>query len=68
MYHTLWKLASFVALVGMIGDSAHADDSAKKSAAKNVVVIVADDLGWQLGCYGDKQAKTPNIEDRKSVG
>ncbi len=33
-----------------------------KSAAKNVVVIVADDLGLQLGCYGDKQAKTPNID------
>lgn len=29
---------------------------------KNVVVFVADDLGMQLGCYGDAQAKTPNLD------
>lgn len=28
----------------------------------NVVLIVADDLGLQLGCYGDKLAKTPNLD------
>jgi len=28
----------------------------------NVVLIIADDLGIQLGCYGDPQAKTPNID------
>lgn len=28
----------------------------------NVVMIVADDLGFQLGCFGDKVAKTPNID------
>ena len=49
--------------------SANADDSIKaKPAAKNVVVIVADDLGWQLGCYGDKQAKTPNIDKLAAEG
>ncbi|HWA97327.1 MAG TPA: sulfatase [Pirellulales bacterium] len=30
--------------------------------AKNVVVIVADDLGFQLGCYGDPLSKTPYID------
>lgn len=29
---------------------------------KNVVLIVADDLGLQLGCYGDPSARTPNID------
>lgn len=29
----------------------------------NIVLFVADDLGWRdLGCYGDKQANTPNID------
>ncbi len=28
---------------------------------KNVVLIIADDLGMQLGCYGDTVCKTPNI-------
>ena len=28
----------------------------------NVVLFVCDDLGKQLGCYGDKAARTPNID------
>ena len=32
------------------------------AADKNVVVIVADDLGVQLGCYGDKVAKTSHLD------
>ena len=57
-----WFLMSWALL-------ANADDAAKpKSTAKNVVVIVADDLGWQLGCYGDQQAKTPNIDKLAAEG
>lgn len=29
---------------------------------KNVVLLIADDLGMQVGCYGDKVIKTPNID------
>ena len=29
---------------------------------RNVLLLVADDLGRQVGCYGDKVAKTPNID------
>ncbi len=32
------------------------------AAPKNVLLLVADDLGLQVGCYGDKVAKTPNID------
>src|SRR5262245_26759500 len=32
------------------------------AAPKNVVLLIADDLGLQLGCYGDPVAKTPNID------
>src|SRR5690348_11922999 len=32
------------------------------AAPKNVVLTVADDLGLQLGCYGDKVARTPNLD------
>ena len=35
--------------------------------SQNVIVFVCDDLGFQLGCYGDKVAKTPNI-DRLAAG
>jgi N-sulfoglucosamine sulfohydrolase len=29
---------------------------------RNVLLLIADDLGLQVGCYGDKVAKTPNID------
>ncbi|MFO0928622.1 MAG: sulfatase [Gemmataceae bacterium] len=29
---------------------------------RNLVLLIADDLGLQLGCYGDKAAKTPNLD------
>ena len=35
---------------------------------KNVVLLVADDLGMQVGCYGDKVAKTPNIDALAASG
>jgi len=34
---------------------------------RNVVLLIADDLGMQVGCYGDKVTKTPNI-DALAVG
>ena len=35
----------------------------------NVVLIVADDLGWaDLGCYGSKFYKTPNLDKLASQG
>ena len=35
---------------------------------KNVIVFICDDLGFQLGCYGDKVAKTPNIDRLAAAG
>jgi len=33
-----------------------------QTKAKNVVLIIADDLGMQMGCYGDAVCKTPNLD------
>src|SRR5205085_6896772 len=35
----------------------------------NIVLIVADDLGdWMLGCYGNKEIRTPNIDRLAATG
>jgi len=37
--------------------------------APNIVLLVADDLGWRdLGCYGDRQVHTPNIDGLAAEG
>ncbi len=39
-----------------------AASQADAAPAKNVIIFVVDDLGFQLGCYGDAAAKTPNVD------
>lgn len=35
----------------------------------NVVLIIADDIGWgDIGCYGNKDVRTPNIDALGSAG
>jgi len=34
----------------------------------NVLLIIADDLGLQLSCYGDKHIHTPNIDELADSG
>jgi len=34
----------------------------------NVLLITADDLGLQLSCYGDKHARTPNLDALAGAG
>jgi N-sulfoglucosamine sulfohydrolase len=35
---------------------------------KNVLLLIADDLGLEVGCYGDKVAKTPSIDALARTG
>ena len=37
-------------------------------AARNVLLLIADDLGKQLGCYGCPYIKTPNIDKLAANG
>jgi N-sulfoglucosamine sulfohydrolase len=38
------------------------------AAPKNVLLLIADDLGFQVGCYGDPVAKTPNLDALAKAG
>src|ERR1700733_9623362 len=46
-----------ILLLALLPATAHA-----QTKPKNVVLIIADDLGMQVGCYGDKTIKTPNLD------
>lgn len=43
-------------------------ESFGQSKSKNIVLMLADDLGFELGCYGDKVAKTPHIDELAKQG
>src|SRR6056297_1714710 len=42
---------------------------ANQKRPKNVVFIMADDLGWgELGCYGQEKIPTPHIDQLAAEG
>ncbi len=43
--------------------------AAQEPARPNVIIILADDLGWgDLGCYGQQKFKTPNLDRMAKEG
>ena len=64
-------LAALGSAAAGVALSAHgtAVSAAAKSARPNFVFIFADDLGWgDLGCYGNRQIKTPNLDELARKG
>lgn len=45
------------------------DASAERSDKPNIILVVADDLGWtDLACFGSKYYETPNLDKLASQG
>src|SRR5438309_6832336 len=59
----------FIRLVPLIAVTLFVPLVAAADQPLNVVLIVADDLGWMdLGCYGSKFHRTPNLDRLASGG
>ncbi|MCL5019435.1 MAG: arylsulfatase [Patescibacteria group bacterium] len=59
------KSAAAVSLSSSLNGFSHSAQSAKT----NIIFILADDLGYgDLGCYGQQQTKTPNIDRLSAEG
>ncbi len=63
----------FLAAVGAAAMALPSQSLAAGAAARkgppNFVFIFADDLGWgDLGCYGNRQIKTPNLDELAGKG
>jgi arylsulfatase A-like enzyme len=67
----LYRFAALIVAalnLSLVPGHVFADDLAAKPRRPNVVLILADDLGWSdLGCYGADLHETPNL-DRLAQG
>ncbi|MGX5689016.1 sulfatase family protein [Arcticibacter tournemirensis] len=52
-----------------LGSSVLARSQVKSASQPNIVLVIVDDLGWgDVGCYGNRYVKTPNIDALGSSG
>lgn len=64
-----WLLMAGCLLVVLVAHTPEPFQPVTRQAAPlNVLLITADDLGLQVGCYGDPVAKTPHLDRLASRG
>lgn len=67
MIPTLFR--TLIAVLALLAFARSSGASAAEPARPNIVFILADDLGmYELGCYGQKKIRTPNIDKLAADG
>ncbi len=62
-------LAGTDLLVGCADDSVSSATHRASETAPNIVILIADDLGWNdVGAYGNRQVQTPNLDQLSASG
>jgi uncharacterized sulfatase len=65
----LSRLIAILATLCLMPGPAEADEPARTVPRPNIVIILADDLGYgDLGCYGHPRFKTPNLDRMAGQG
>jgi N-sulfoglucosamine sulfohydrolase len=62
------EIAMSRVLTTLIAINAICVSSSVVAAERNVLIVVADDLGCNLGCYGETSVQTPNMDQLAAEG
>jgi iduronate 2-sulfatase len=62
------KSLHYLLLLALLAVGGSSPSRAAEAKRTNVLFIISDDLAARLGCYGDPQVKTPNIDKLAARG